>query len=173
MIIGVVQNAIISQIRRKTPSNTNVLTQAQPSGVNTNQGATKELQTTATNPQNTNTTANTNINQQGKVAGDSVILAKLQELNLSTTGSKQGDLAAIKAATSYNNTINTPKSNFHTANNKPPINPTIKNKLDELNLKPTGSNKGDLAAIQNAMAHSTIFNSIQDPNFILWLDKIK
>lgn len=170
MIIGVVQNAIVSQIRRKSPSNTNALTQAQNTGVNNNQAAITELQTQKVDPQNTNAATNARIDQQGKMPGESVILAKLQELNLSATGSKESDLAAIKAATAYGNDINIVKDPL--PNNKPFINPFIKHKLDELNLKPTGSNKGDLAAILNAMSHSPILNSIQNPNYILWLDKI-
>lgn len=170
MIIGIVQNALVSQIRRKAPSYTNVLTQAQNAGVNPNEAATIGVQTQNTAPQNTTTTANGRVNQQGKLPGDSVIHAKLQELNLPATGSKEGDLAAIKAATAHSDNIKMTKVSL--SNNKPFINPTIKHKLDELNLKPTGSNKGDLAAIQNAMSHFPILSSIQNPNYILWMDKI-
>ncbi|MGD9581248.1 MAG: hypothetical protein AB7V50_07735 [Vampirovibrionia bacterium] len=119
-----VQNAIVSQVRRQPPNRSVSI-----SGENNNISSTQTINTAQQ-------TSNTN--------------------------------ASVNQAS-----FNTTTKQIQERKNKPFINPTIKNKLDELNIKPTGSNKGDLAAIQNAMAHNPVFNSIQNPNFILWLDKIK
>ncbi len=90
---------------------------------------------------------------------DPSIKAQLDSLGLQPTGSKEGDLAAIKAALNEQS-INTDKADKASSlmgapdQNKPA--PPWLTLLQELKIRPTGSKEGDFAAIA---ARLTTINS--------------
>ncbi len=99
-----------------------------------------------------------NFNQRFKLTSpiEPSIKAQLDALNLQPTGSKEGDLAAIKGALDEQG-INTDKADKASSlmgvqsDKDKPI-PPWASLMEELNVRPTGTKEGDFAAISTKLS---------------------